>query len=149
MTKTAREHLREQWDQIFKDGIWAASWSKSLDGLTAAQAAWTPGPGRHSVWQHVLHMVFWRQVSLERCRTGAQPSDEDVKARNFPDIPAVTDAAWADARRRFQDSQDQVSAALAGPDPVYDRLAPLIPHDAYHFGQINLLRAMQGFPPIE
>jgi hypothetical protein len=38
---------------------------------------------------------------------------------------------------------------LADPSPTNDPLVSFLPHDMYHFGQINFIRAMQGLPPIE
>jgi hypothetical protein len=42
-----------------------------------------------------------------------------------------------------------VAAALRDEKMPIDRLRYVLPHDCYHFGQINLLRAMLGLPPIE
>ena len=40
MEQAAREHVMKWWNEAWSEGLWAASWRKSLDGLTAAQAAW-------------------------------------------------------------------------------------------------------------
>jgi hypothetical protein len=69
MTTTAvsagRELVIKWWDEAWTEGLWAAAWSKSLNDLTPAQAAWRPpatvGGERHSIWQLVLHMIFWRE----------------------------------------------------------------------------------------
>jgi uncharacterized damage-inducible protein DinB len=145
----ARAFVAEGWDSAWRDGLWAASWSKSIEGLTAAQAAWSPAPGRHSIWQIVLHMVFWRESYLRRVATGERHTDEELARLNFPQISEVTEPAWAEVRRRLADTQDRMAAALRDADPKHDVLVAFLAHDSYHFGQINYLRAMQGLKAIE
>lgn len=146
---SARDLLSSFWNTAWSDGLWAASWSKSIDGLTPEQAAWTPARGRHSIWQIVLHMVFWRNNELRRFADGQAPAADDVARLNFPEITAITEAAWNDARARLRESQDRLATVFVDPSKDLERAKYLIPHDAYHFGQINYLRALQGLPSIE
>ena len=61
---TDREFISGWWNEAWTEGLWAAPWGKSLEGLTAEQAAWRapsePGVDgeRHSIGQNVLHVVF-------------------------------------------------------------------------------------------
>lgn len=145
----ARDLLAKFWNDAWTEGLWAASWSKSIDNLTPQQAAWSPAPERHSIWQIVLHMVFWRENELRRFASGQAPSAEEVAKLNFPAIPEVSAAAWEQARSRFRVTQEKIAAVYADPGKDLERAKYLLPHDAYHFGQISYLRAMQGLPPIE
>ncbi len=143
------ESLMKWWNEAWQKGLWAAAWGKAVEGLTAEQAAWKPGPQRHSIWQIVNHLVFWREDTLARLAGGDKPSDEEIARLNFAEPPQVSEAAWQAARRRLQQSQDAVASALSNPNNAMDRLRFLLPHDCYHFGQIMLLRSLQGLPPIE
>lgn len=145
----ARALLAAFWNEAWTDGLWAAAWSKSVDGLTPQQAAWSPAPGRHSIWQIVLHMIFWRENELRRFNEGVAPTEAQIAAGNFPTIGEISEHAWADTRARLADTHQKIAAALADPSRSLDRARYLIPHDAYHFGQINYLRALQNLPPIE
>lgn len=155
MEQAAREQVQNWWNEAWGEGLWAAAWGKSLEGLTAEQAAWTPGdiPGeRNSIWQIVLHMVFWRESWLRRvalATKGQKPTKEEIEAGNFPLIAEVSEAGWALARRRLEETQHRVAAVLADSAVDADIIAYLLPHDCYHFGQINYLRAMLGFKAIE
>jgi uncharacterized damage-inducible protein DinB len=152
MGQTEREIVSKWWDEAWKDGLWAAAWSKSLEGLTPAQAAWTPregGPGRHSIWQIVLHMIFWRESWLRRAATGQKPTDEELARGNFPEVTDPSVKAWEDLRKRFADTQARVGKALREMGLEADPMMYFLPHDCYHFGQINYLRAMQGLKAIE
>jgi uncharacterized damage-inducible protein DinB len=158
MTKTAstdRELALKWWNEAWTTGLWAAPWNKSVEDLTAAQAAWAPaspqgvaGP-RHSIWQIVLHIVFWRENWLGRLAGGSRPTDDETAKFNFPAITDISEVAWADARRRLAESHERIAAALKDRGAEADSVMYFLPHDCYHFGQINYLRAMQGLKPIE
>lgn len=144
-----RNCLAELWSSGWKDGLWAAAWSTSVGGLTPQEAAWSPAPGRHSIWQIVLHMCFWREESLRRLEGEEKATPDIVRANNFPAIAVISTEAWDAARARLERTQDAVLAAMKSSlnDPSW--LVYLIPHDAYHIGQINYLRAMLGKSAIE
>ncbi len=154
---TDRELIVRWWNDAWTEGLWAAAWSKSVEGLTAEQAAWRPpsAPGvdgpRHSIWQNVLHIVFWREMWLRRVATGQKPSKEDLATGNWPEVNGG-EAGWAEARQRLGETQKQMAAALASPELSEEHskaLAYFLPHDCYHFGQINMVRGMLGMKAIE
>ena len=153
---TGRELAVKWWDEAWNEGLWAASWAKSLEGLTPEQAAWRPpaAPGagvgpRHSIWQIVEHMVFWRETGLGRLEGGGSPTKEELAAKNFPEPREVTAAAWEASRRRLLQTQEKIASSLRTRGEEADRLMWFVPHDSYHFGQINYLRAMLGLTAIE
>ena len=71
-----RHALVEQWDEAWSEGVWWTAWSRALEGLTAEQAAWKPAPDRHSIWQLVNHMAFWREYMANRAEGGARVTEE-------------------------------------------------------------------------
>lgn len=150
-----RAMISTLWDEAWTQGLWAASWSKSVEGLTPQQAAWNPAsaPGvegtRHSIWQIVEHMIFWRENWLRRIDGGPRPTKEEEATHNFPDIPAVTEEAWAATRVRFRRTHEHIGLALRERGPEADPMAYFLPHDAYHIGQINTIRGMLGLKAIE
>lgn len=151
---TDRELIVKWWAEAFDHGLWAAAWSKSLEGLTAEQAVWRPSPEAgtrelHSIHQIVLHMIFWRESWLRRVASGQKPTAEEIAERNFPEVNEHSDPAWSATRARFAETQALLARAFADPATQTDALAYLLPHDCYHFGQINLLRAMLGLAVIE
>ena len=79
-----RESLLTWWNEAWDKGLWAASWKRSLEGLTGKQAAWRPSPDRHSIWQITEHMIFWREGQLRVARGGPKSSEEEVQRLNFP-----------------------------------------------------------------
>lgn len=143
------------------DHTWAAEgavWARALEGLTAEQAAWSPpnAPGvadtagvRRSVWQIVEHMIFWRENMVLRAEGQNAPTREAFLARNFPEIRDRSEGPWADTRRRFDDSHRAVGAAVRAWPERAGQAMELLPHDAYHIGQVCYLRAMLGLAPLQ
>lgn len=148
-----RELVLKWWDEAWKEGVWAGAWSKFLDGLTPEQAAWRP-PGaegvsaRHSIWQIVEHMIFWRENFLGRLDGGPRPTEAELAERNFPEVREVTAEAWEGTQRRFERTQERMAAALRERGPEADPLMHFLPHDCYHFGQISYVRALLGLKPV-
>ncbi len=128
-----------------------------VHGVTALEAAAHPVPGAHSIWEVVLHVTGWRNEIARRLATGmlAEPA-----AGDWPAVPAVNEAAWTAAVAGLEASTDAVIAALATfpvarlgeqagdtRDPALGSgvtwaatLRGLAQHDAYHGGQIGLLK---------
>ena len=128
-----------------------------VHGVTAVEAAAHPVPGAHSIWEIVLHVTAWRQEVARRLITGhlAPPA-----AGDWPHMPAVGEAAWSAAVAGLEAATEAVIAALATfPQARLGEMAGdsrdqalgsgvtwgamlrgLVQHDAYHGGQIGLLK---------
>lgn len=147
-----RDDLLKLWNDAWTSGLWAAPWSRAFDDLTPHQAAWSPksvnGEKRHSIWQIVNHMIFWREHDV-RSLAGDKPTADEKQRRNFEPTPPPAAAAWDATKSRFAETQQQISEAIANPGNSLDRLQFLIHHESYHLGQIMFIRAMLGMQPIE
>ena len=126
-----------------------------LDGVTAEQAAARPIPGAHSIWELVLHATAWTEIARERLvgSAKADPTPEE-------DWPAVTDTspdAWRGAIERLKEAHRELAAdaarmddsTLIGRVPGKDHsvlvmMHGIIEHDAYHGGQIAILKRALG-----
>jgi len=143
-----RESLVTMWEEAWAEGLWAAPWSKAVDGLTPEQVTWKPQPERHSIWQIVHHILFWREYTFRRL-AGERPEQAEVDRRNWEEPVEVSAAAWEATRRRFAESHQKIVRTLRGAENRLSRFAYHLPHDNYHVGQIMYLRAMLGLAPIE
>ena len=54
---------------------------QSIRGLSAKQAAWRPGPGRHNIWELVVHAAYWKYAA--RRRIGGKRGSFALKGSNF------------------------------------------------------------------
>jgi uncharacterized damage-inducible protein DinB len=127
----------------------------ALRGVTAAQARWTPGRGRHSIWELVLHIAYW-EYAVRRHLEPDGPRFPRSPA-NWPAIPSRPDErAWARDRALLADEHRRLVRALARfPLSRWNRVPPqgkkwtygelivgILAHDVYHTGQIQLLKRL-------
>ncbi len=127
----------------------------SLRGVTAKQAAWRPSPGRHNIWELVLHAAYWKYAvrrMLTRERRGAFPA----KGSNWFARPAVpTEKAWRGdlalldrEHRRLRKAVASLSGSRLGTKPLGSKYATsnlvygVASHDVYHTGQVQLMKRL-------
>lgn len=119
--------------------------------VTAEQAGARSVAGAHSIWELVLHITAWTEIVHQRLA-----SRSSVEATAEQEWPAITDPsadAWRAAVERMKDAKRDLArdvaalddATLVGRVPGADytmlvMLHGLIEHDAYHGGQIAILK---------
>ena len=130
---------------------------QALKGIAFTDAASHPIKGAPSMWELVLHMTSWtREVSRRIAGAApATPVDGD-----WPPVAAVNARAWTRAKSALAEAHTHLLAASSGlrpaqlakrvgelPSPalgtgttVAGMLVGLAQHDAYHIGQLFLLR---------
>ena len=146
-----REQLQKMWQEAWSDGLWYTPWGKAVEDLSPEQAAWKPMPGRHSIWQLVNHIVFWQDYTLRSARAEKPDKDafaREVERRNWEEPSQVSASSWAETKRRFRESYEQMIALVHRAEKLDRPLYHLL-HESYHVGQIMYLRALQGLPPVE
>ena len=141
---------------------YGTSRARLLEGLTADQAAAHPIPGGRSIWELVLHMIAWTREVTRRIQ--GQPPAEPVEG-DWPPVPAATAQSWdavqtelaaahsalvaavtamPEARWRQSVGESREPALGTGVD-VAGMLVGLAQHDAYHTGQLVIVRrALSG-----
>jgi uncharacterized damage-inducible protein DinB len=156
--------LAEQVGAALSGPAWhGASLDENLKGLAAEQAAARPVADAHSIWELVLHLTAW-SAEVTRRLGGAAPAAP--AEGDWPAVGAVSAEAWDDALARLRTSHMAlVEAVRRYPAECWtdrvggERDAPLgtgvsyaemvqglLQHDAYHGGQIGLLRKALGAP---
>lgn len=121
----------------------------SLRGLTANQAFWRPAEGQHNIWEFILHCAYWKHT-VRRRLLGDRTTKFARKGSNFfptPDPP--TDEAWEADLALLGASHkalvEAIESVAASKLPKAARmLYGVAAHDAYHVGQIQLLKKMYG-----
>jgi hypothetical protein len=162
---TPKDLLLNHLEFSFEKEAWQPSLLMAVEGLTAAQAAWKPGPERHSIWQIVRHVTHWKRATLEawngthRLFEGrdATPRFREVMRTDWQDISG-DDATWQADLKALRDVSLAIKEkanstdldALLRPFPSEEwgpaalRVLRMATHDIYHAGQIRYLRALQG-----
>jgi hypothetical protein len=133
------QQLRETHDQK----NWFVSGKEAMAGLTPKQAAWTDGKN-HSVGQLVQHLFYWNNSNLARFK-GEHPQDAADNNDTFKFDPKDWDAT----QKKFDDVMKQLEDVVqSADDATLAKMAPTIAriaqHNAYHLGEIVMVRKAQG-----
>jgi len=122
---------------------------EAVDGVTAAQASARPMNKAHMIGELVLHIAAWRNIVRRRI------AGEKFEVSTQDDWPpfAGDPAAWKAALSGLTKSHQTLLAGLAklpasridkpavpGGSSCYVQLMGIAQHDAYHAGQISMLK---------
>jgi uncharacterized damage-inducible protein DinB len=138
------------------DAWYGPSTESLLTGLTAVDAARRPLGSAHSIWELVLHLIAW-QNEVGRRLGGSAPAWPDEG--DWQDIDSPNEEDWVSVKTALADSTRRLIAQLATPwidyaalvgtvrSPelgtgvtVAETVLGVLQHNAYHTGQIALLR---------
>ena len=121
----------------------------SVRGLSPRQAAWRAAPGRHNIWELVVHCAYWKYTAWRRL-TGEKRGSFELKGSNWfrrPQGPGErewrSDVALLDRmHRQLRDSVARLSPRELSRTPPGSKvsnvalLSGIAAHDLYHAGQI-------------
>lgn len=126
-----------------------------VNDVTAAQAAERIVPGAHTIWELVLHVTAWTEIARERLigSANADPTPEE----DWPPVPDTSPEAWRATLERMKEAHRELAADVAklgdsdligrvpGKDhTVLTMVHGIVEHDAYHGGQIAVLKKALG-----
>jgi uncharacterized damage-inducible protein DinB len=150
----AKQLVLQLLDEAYEKRAWhGPNLRQSFRWVSAKQAAWRPGPGRHNIWEEVVHTAYWKYAVRRRLEGGKRGSFA-LKGSNWfrrPETPEET--AWRADRELLEREHRalRAAAARAMDTPRGRRLLNHIYgiafHDIYHAGQIRLLRRLMAGRP--
>lgn len=127
----------------------------SIRGLDPEVACRRPAPGRHSIWELVVHAAYWK-YAVRRRLAGDKRSTFALQGSNWfsrPDAPSP--AAWKEDVALLVAEHAALMKAARAVDPRrLDRASPgsrytpatllrgIAFHDVYHAGQIQVLKRL-------
>ena len=142
-------------DEAFDHAAWhGPTLYGSLRSVSAAQAAWRPARGRHTIREITIHAAYWKHAVTKRL-TGETRWLFPLEGTNWFD--AARSRSWKDDVRLLAAEHRQLRKAIAAyparalRKPVDTRnqsaeftIRGIAAHDLYHAGQIQLLKKLQG-----
>lgn len=123
---------------------------QSLRGISARQAAWRPAPGRHNIWELVVHSAYWKYAVSRKLDEGKRGSFV-LKGSNFflrPEKGKATEAAWRSDLALLEREHRLLEQSVTSirPKRISEKQVRMVYgvcfHDIYHAGQISLLRRL-------
>ena len=149
--RTEAERIAEELGQALNGDAWhGPSLKELLDGLTYEEANQRPIPTAHNIWELVVHIASWANITRRRL-TGGQV--EPYEGEDWPAPEFISEESWAATCAALAESHErlrEVIASLSDADlvrkvpqserTVANMLQGLMQHDAYHGGQIALIK---------
>jgi hypothetical protein len=126
--------------------------SEVLHGVSAEEAAARAGSA-HTIWELVLHVIAWVDISHERL--AGNPRKNVSVDDDWPTPPAPSGDAWGAAVARLADRHRSLAASVEvlGDDVLRSKvvghdygvrvmLNGVVEHGTYHGGQIAILKKL-------
>jgi uncharacterized damage-inducible protein DinB len=143
---TLREILLAELRSTHNNEDWFVPANIAVKGLTAEQASWTDGKGNHSVGQLAYHLVYWNRRNLARLK-GEQL--DKFSGNNDETFDKFDSKSWNETIQQLDSVMNELEKWVETADePKLKESAQVFTHisthNAYHIGQIILVRKEQG-----
>ena len=152
-----KQIVLEQFTACYDTNTWFVAVRNTLDGLTAAEAAWKPAGADNSIWEIVSHLNYYNYAYVERFKGvdyqyPAADNDATFAAGEATEEGWKAEIAKLDAiLTEFRDLISGADEAKFG-EPVSASnqaswatlISNINAHNAHHGGQIVLLRKLQS-----
>ena len=147
-------------DQAFDHRAWhGTNLRGSIRGLRVEDVTWRPAPGRHNIWETVVHAAYWKYIVRRRILSEARGSFPLQGSNWFIRPPDVkpTDEEWKRDVKLLVEAHRGMRAAVTGLSDAQLNVTPkgskvsnvalitgIASHDLYHAGQIQLLKRLRS-----
>lgn len=152
------ETLLKQFNRCYDENGWFVSIRKALDGLTAEQADWKAENAENSIWQSLTHLTYYNNAYLLRFKGTDIEYEVGSNDETFTGAALPSQEEWEKTVAEFDlvmtEWREQLNSADSSKlnDAVpnkhgytwADLLADMNSHNAYHAGQVLLVRKLQG-----
>ena len=143
---TLKSILLEQMRSTHNKAEWFVPVNTAVDGITPEQAAWTDGKGNHSVGQLAYHIWFWDKEQLAKFK-GEPPVK--YSGKNDDTFSNYDPKKWEQTVKDLDQVLTDWEKAIESADDAKLKewasgIAHLGTHNAYHIGEIVMVRKEQG-----
>lgn len=148
--------LLELIDESFERKAWhGPNLRGAIRGLTPRLASRRPGPGRHSIWEIVIHCAYWKYIVRRRI-LGEKKGSFYLKGSNWFTVQRPADLrTWRRDIKMLVQYHETMIKAVKSLRPSGLRKTPrgsnvstvailrgIASHDVYHAGQIQLIKRL-------
>lgn len=152
-----KETLLKQYDRCYDENGWFVAVRRAIEGLSVEHAAWKPIDDVNCIWETLSHIYYYNNAYLQRFKGLTYEYDVSSNDETFS-TGEYTEADWQADIERFDAVMKEWRGLIAGADeakfsqPVStentatwtELISNINAHNAYHGGQIMILRKLQG-----
>jgi hypothetical protein len=143
---TLKSALLQQLKDTHTNSNWFVCANVAVAGLTPEQANWTDGKGNHSVGQLTYHIWYWNKRNLdkmkgEKLEKFSGNNDEtfnNFDAKSWNETVQKMDAVLTELEKMVENADEAKLQEIA------PTIANISAHNAYHIGEIVMVRKEQG-----
>ena len=143
---TLKSILLDQLHSTHDKSDWFVCANVAVANLTPEQANWSDGKGNHSVGQLTYHLLFWNSRSLATFQGHPLPNFKGENTETFDKFDAKS---WNETVQKMDAVLTELEKIVENADEAkLKAIAPTIAninaHNAYHIGEIVMVRKEQG-----
>lgn len=152
-----KDLLLQQFDASYDRNSWFVAFKNTLEGLTANEASWRPDRADNSIRQTVNHIYFYNRAYCERFKGVEFEYETDDNDETFSE-GEISDSVWNDEVARLDSIMNEFRDLIRAADESklfetvpqkrerrwFEVISDINAHNAYHGGQILLIRKLQG-----
>lgn len=149
--------LNRQISNSFDTNGWFVAVMNALEGVTVEQACRKPTDDVNCIWKTLAHLTYYNHAYVERFKGVDYEYDVSSNDETFS-VGEYDEAEWQAEVSRFNAVMTEFRDLIAGADEAkFDKpvsatnhakwsevILHISSHNAYHGGQIMLLRKLQG-----
>jgi hypothetical protein len=144
-------------DEAYEKKAWhGPNLRGSIRGMDAATALRRPAPGRHNIWEIIVHAAYWK-YAVKRRLTGEKRGSFPLEGSNWfaREAGKADESAWPAEVRLLDQTHRALREAVAALPPAALLVTPkgskvsnlslltgIAAHDVYHAGQIQILKRL-------
>ena len=154
-----KDILVHGWEYAFDVEDWYPPIKAALQDVDFTEAVWKPtGKATHTIAELVTHLLYYKERFLVRLKGQEWKIPITNNDESFHTTDVGTAEAWKAAVDKLFSVQKEIKSILVTMDeaglqkeiekiPVERQILSLMMHDAYHTGQIILIRKLYGSWP--
>lgn len=153
-----KDTLLEQFSTCYDKNGWFVAVRNTLEGVTAEQAVWKPKGADNSIWESLAHLSYYNNAYLQRFKGIDYEYTKSTNEETFESSENASDEEWQAELERFKsimtewrewlskadDAKLDQAVSATNDTPWKTLISNINTHNAYHGGQILLLRKLQG-----
>lgn len=152
-----KDVLLGQFTVSYDENSWFVAVRNAINGLAVEQASWKPDGSVNCIWETLSHLTYYNNAYLQRLNGIDYQYDVNNNDETFS-TGEYTEEHWQTDVRHFDDVMNRLRNAISAVDEsklseqvssentrTWARLiSDINTHNAYHAGQIVLLRKLQS-----